>query len=134
VLTAAEGGGAYRDVNFEVWLDRPCWGLLNVTSDAGILSWSLTRDKWRRDTAPLTAAVRFTSAVPGGRLWQVSVRLAAGGGRAVEAPGAGAAALRLRLHVDYLDDTPNLRAMARRVPRWGTLTFAATGFVSEYVL
>jgi hypothetical protein len=131
VLTAADGGGAYRDVTFEVFTERPCWGLLNLTAsaDSGILSWSITPQKWARGEAQRTQIVRWTSQ-RWGAPWTVTVRLAAGAGGAA---GVGAQ-LTARLHVDYLADTPNIKSMVKKVPAWGTMTYQATTFISEYTL
>jgi hypothetical protein len=129
VLTAAEGGGTYRDVEFEVWTGRPCWGLLNLTAPGGMLGWSLTPARWPRGAAPTAKAVRFTSQRAERRPWRLSVRLAAGSGG-----GGGGAPLRVRLHVDYIADTPQLAAMVSRLPKWGTMTYAATGFISDWEL
>jgi hypothetical protein len=125
VLTAADGGGSYRDVTFEVFSERPCWGLLNITTDTGLLSWSLTPEKWAREGAPKARAVRWTSQ-KWGEPWRITARLAAGGGTE--------ARLRVALHVDYLMATRALKAMIGKLPEWGTMTYAATGFISEWVL
>jgi hypothetical protein len=126
VLTAADGGGSYRDVTFEVFSERPCWGLLNITAETGLLSWSLTPEAWPRAGAPTSRIVRWTSQRAGGGPWRISARLAAGSG--------AEARLRVQLHVDYLDDTRALRAMTAKLPPWGTMTYAATGFISDWVL
>lgn len=127
VLTAADGGGTYRDVTFEVYTEAPCWGLLNITSDSGILSWTLTPEKWPRSTAPRNQIVRWTTQQRN-RAWRVTVRVAAGTG------DPAASALRVTLHVDYLRDTPQIKALVKKLPAWGTMTYAATSYVSEWVL
>jgi hypothetical protein len=128
VLTATDGGGAYRDVHFDVYTEAPCWGLLNVTAPGGVLSWSLTPQKWRPGgAAPRNLVVRWTSQrwrTP----WRVSVRVAAGAG----ADGGGK--LRVQLHVDYLAETPALAAMKKRLPEWGTMTYEATCYISDWRL
>jgi len=131
VLTAADGGGAYRDVTFDVYTEKPCWGVLNMTTshDSGILSWSLTPEKHARPEAPRRKVVRWTSQRwRGDKRWRITVRLAAGAG------GGGGARLRVGLHVDYLEDTASMKAMLKKVPAWGTMTYQATGFISEWVM
>lgn len=128
VLTAADGGGTYREVAFDVYSEAPCWGVLNVTAAGGILSWSLTPERFSARAAPTARIVRWTSQrwrTP----WRVTVRVGSGG-----EGGASAAALRVKLHIDYLAPTREMRHVIGRVPPWGTMTFASTGYVSEWVL
>lgn len=129
VLTAADGGGSYRDVEFEVFTERPCWGLLNVTSDGGVLGWSLTNQTWPRASAPRGRIVRWTSQRAAATRWRVRVRVGAGGrGR------GGSGQLRVQLHIDYLQTTPQIAALIRKLPPWGTMTYQATGYISDWVL
>ena len=126
-LTAAAGGGAYRDVGFDVYTEKPCWGLLNMTSDGGILSWSLTGQSWPPPAAPRNQIVRWTSQRVAPAPWRVRVRVGAGGrGRSGK--------LRVQLHVDYLQSTPQIASMKRRLPPWATMTYEATGYISDWVL
>jgi hypothetical protein len=153
-----QAAAAVTEVALEVVIPRPCWGTLRL-SGVDLVSWEVIPGQ-HTDAAAFVAKqhrssgsalmqptdgrgsqgwgaahvraliIKFSSEQWQGPLrWRLVVRFDAGA--AAQQP-RDEQQLAAELHVGHVDSTPQLAAMAARMPAWATITYHATILVSRW--
>lgn len=150
------------DVLLDIVAPKPCWGTLMLFSNGRAISgWSIKEGTWQEAGAFLASQhsgsgsamgvssahatsraqssnstvssliVKFTNEHQQGPLhWPITVQLQ--GSELSQQLSDGKAGLKVKLHVGYLDETPQLAAVEQRMPAWSTLSYRATIFMSSW--